>query len=86
VAMSSQIALIFEPQPRENLQRIFGRITLSMCILTLIPNAYLLMFSSRVNDSTDIILMGIGAAYAGVVWLLSNEGMESKNWMNIAKC
>ena len=22
--------------------------------------------------------MGIGAAYAGVVWLLSNEGMKSK--------
>jgi histone deacetylase 6 len=33
---------------------------------------------SRVNDSTDIILMGIGAAYAGVVWLLSNEGMKPK--------
>ena len=32
--------------------------------------------SFRVNDSTDIVLMGIGAAYAGVVWLLSNEGMK----------
>jgi len=39
--------------------------------------------SSRVNDSKDIILMGIGAAYAGVVWLLSNEGTKSKNWINI---
>jgi hypothetical protein len=75
---SSQIALISEPQPRGNLQLTSGRTTSSLCILTMIPSAYLLMFFSRVNDSTDIILMGIGAAYAGVVWLLSNEGMKPK--------
>lgn len=28
--------------------------------------------------------MGIGAAYAGIVWLLSNEGMKSKTGQNMA--
>jgi len=29
--------------------------------------------------------MGIGAAYAGVVWLLSNEGMKSKPGKKISQ-
>ena len=86
--MSSPTALISEPQQLGNLQLTSGRTTSSM-YLNQSCNFFFFFFanvSSRVNDSTGIILMGIGAAYAGVVWLLSNEGMKSEPGTKYRKC